>query len=145
MDMQACETPMSDHIFRFWKHLETEHVRILLDLRRDTSSVVYWGGSSFPDAVAKALVADRAKLRSEREAQTVEIDRLQKAVDHEIDNWKKRNRAACAAEAQLAEAVRLLDALLGLEKGSGEAAIAFVERHSADAPVNGDVAGGREP
>lgn len=31
----------------------------------------------------------------------------------------------------LAEAVKLLDALLGLEKGSGEAALAFVEKHSA--------------
>lgn len=67
MDTQACETPMSDHIFRFWQHLETEHVRILLDLRRDTSSVVYWDSSSFSDAVAKALVADRAKLEQEHE------------------------------------------------------------------------------
>ena len=33
-------------------------------------------------------------------------------------------------EADLAEAVRLLDALLGLEKGSGAAALAFVERHN---------------
>ena len=29
----------------------------------------------------------------------------------------------------LAEAVRLLDALLGLEKGSGEAAFAFLNNH----------------
>lgn len=32
----------------------------------------------------------------------------------------------------LAEAVRLLDALLGLEMGSSEAALAFVEGHRAD-------------
>jgi hypothetical protein len=38
--------------------------------------------------------------------------------------------------ADLAEAVRLLDALLGLEKGSGQAALAFIER------INGAVEGG---
>lgn len=67
MDTQACETPMSDHIFRFWQYLETEHVRILLDLRRDTGSVIYWDSSSFPDSVAKALVAERAKLMTEHD------------------------------------------------------------------------------
>lgn len=43
---------------------------------------------------------------------------------------------SCAEEREelrsaLAEAVRLLDALLGLEKGSGEAALAFIEAHAS--------------
>lgn len=59
MDTQACETPMSDHIARFWRHLTEEHVRILLDLRRNTSSVIYWDGASFSNDVAKALVKER--------------------------------------------------------------------------------------
>ena len=64
MDTQAGETPMSDRVALFWKYLETEHVRILLDLRREIDNgVVYWDSSSFSDAVAKALVADRMALR----------------------------------------------------------------------------------
>lgn len=31
---------------------------------------------------------------------------------------------------ELSEAIRLLDGLLGLEKGSGQAALAFIERHN---------------
>lgn len=62
MDTQGCETPMSDHVRRFWEHLTNEHVLIQLDLRRDTSSVIYWDGSSFSDDVAKALVAERNAL-----------------------------------------------------------------------------------
>lgn len=62
----ACETPMSDHVVRFWQHLETEHVRILIDIRRDhepDSGVMYhWDGASFPNDVAKALVAERKAL-----------------------------------------------------------------------------------
>lgn len=75
MDSQACETPMSDHIYRFWQQLETEHVRISLDLRRDSGSVVYWDSSSFSDAVAKAMVSDRRKLEAEHELmrRTLEI------------------------------------------------------------------------
>ena len=70
MDTQACETPMSDHVARFWQHLKEDHVRILIDLRRDTSSVVYWDGSSFPDAVAKALIRQHEDLVAAlREAQ----------------------------------------------------------------------------
>lgn len=37
------------------------------------------------------------------EAAANEIERLRKAVDREIDNWKKRNRSACAAERALQE------------------------------------------
>jgi len=65
----AVETPMSDHVARFWQHLETETVRILIDLRREVGHdapdgpSVYWDGASFGDDVAKALVADRVAGR----------------------------------------------------------------------------------
>lgn len=55
-----CETPMSDHINRFWELLATEHVRILIDIRRDhDEGPPHWDSASFPNDVAKALVADR--------------------------------------------------------------------------------------
>jgi hypothetical protein len=56
----AAETPMADHVAHFWNLLETEHVRILVDLRRENSGGVYWDGTSFSDSVAKALVSDYA-------------------------------------------------------------------------------------
>ncbi len=56
----AAETPMADHVANFWHLLETETVRILVNIRRESSSMgIYWDGASFPDDVAKALVADR--------------------------------------------------------------------------------------
>ena len=64
MDQQA-ETPMSDHVARFWSLLATEHVRILIDIKRVVGAdgpdgpITYWDGSSFSNDVAKALVADR--------------------------------------------------------------------------------------
>lgn len=58
--MEATETPMRDHIAEFWRLLETEHVRILVDIRRQTEAMTYYDSSSFGDDVAKALVADRA-------------------------------------------------------------------------------------
>lgn len=64
MDTQASETPMHEHVASFWRLLETEHVRISVDIRRDTGSVIYWDGSSFPDTVAKAIVADRLAVPS---------------------------------------------------------------------------------
>jgi len=49
-----------EHVERFWHYLETETVRILVDLRREMGNgCVYHDSSSFPDDVAKALVADR--------------------------------------------------------------------------------------
>ena len=64
MDGQT-ETQMSDHVARFWNLLATEHVRILIDIRRVVGAdgpdgpVTYWDGSSFSDEVAKALVSER--------------------------------------------------------------------------------------
>lgn len=56
----AAETTMSEHIASFWRLLETEHVRIIVDMLRNADSVPYWDSSSFPNSVGKALVADRA-------------------------------------------------------------------------------------
>lgn len=69
-DQGQSETPMSDHISRFWYHLDTETVRILVDLKRTVGvdapdgPVVYWDGASFPDDVAKALVAERDRFQN---------------------------------------------------------------------------------
>jgi hypothetical protein len=63
-EADACKTPMADHVAEFWRLLAAGHVRILVDSRRDherDSGVMYhWDSSSFPDEVAKALIADRA-------------------------------------------------------------------------------------
>lgn len=65
---QCAETPMCDHVARFWKHLETETVRIVIDLKRTVGAaapdgpLVYWDMATFSDDVAKALVAERAAL-----------------------------------------------------------------------------------
>lgn len=64
-DVGCAETPLKDHVARFWRHLETETVRIVVDLKRTVGidapdgPTVYWDGASFSDDVAKALVADR--------------------------------------------------------------------------------------
>lgn len=61
MDM-AAETPLSDHVEQFWRILEENHVRILIDLRRIVGEdspdgpVTYWDGAAFSDDVAKELV-----------------------------------------------------------------------------------------
>lgn len=68
-DTQAAETRIEDHVERFWRLLETETVRIGVDLKRTVGTdapdgpVVYWDFSGFSDDVAKALVAER-KARS---------------------------------------------------------------------------------
>jgi len=60
----AKETPMSDHIERFWKLLRTSHVRILVENRvdHDEGQPSHWDSSSFPDDVAKALAAEHEML-----------------------------------------------------------------------------------
>lgn len=66
--VEAAETQMSDHVARFWQLLKTEHVRILVDLRREICTdtpdgpVIYWDGASFGNDVAKALIIDRSNL-----------------------------------------------------------------------------------
>lgn len=65
----ACETPMSDHIAKFWELLSKEHVRILIDIRRDhdEGQPPHWDSSSFSNEVAKALVNERAQAVSQVE------------------------------------------------------------------------------
>lgn len=57
----ACQTPMRDHVTEFWRILETEKVRVLIDMHQPDSfgGAGHWDSSSFSDDVAKALVADR--------------------------------------------------------------------------------------
>jgi hypothetical protein len=69
-EQAAAQTPMSDHVAKFWRLLETEHVRILIDMRREVGvdapdgPVVYWDSASFGDDIAKAIAADRADALS---------------------------------------------------------------------------------
>jgi hypothetical protein len=92
-DIGQAETPMSDHIARFWKYLATETVRVLVDLRREVGTdapdgpVVYWDGASFSDDVAKAIVADRMDMLEALQGvvavadrKTVEFDRARAAI-----------------------------------------------------------------
>lgn len=48
------QTPMSDHVARFWKLLAEHKVHIVVDCVDENAS------SMFPDDVAKAVVADHA-------------------------------------------------------------------------------------
>jgi len=68
----ACETPMSDHIERFWETIATEYVRVLIDIRRahepDSGVMYHWDSASFSDDVAKAICADRASLKAKAAA-----------------------------------------------------------------------------
>lgn len=105
------ETPMSDHVARFWRYLQTETVRILLDLKRTVGTdapdgpVVYWDGSSFGDDVAKALVADRERLTAENERLRAALVAVLEDGTHEelgeFGYWVPSNRAVLAAQAEL--------------------------------------------
>lgn len=78
------ETPLSDHVARFWQHLRTETVRILVDLKRTVGTdapdgpVIYWDGASFSDEVAKALVAERAELTRLRQANAALVEDMKR-------------------------------------------------------------------
>lgn len=82
----ATETPMSDHVARFWQLLKTEHVRILINMRREIGidapdgPIEYWDGASFSDEVAKALIADHAASTNALE----QIALLDEADGHEL-------------------------------------------------------------
>lgn len=57
----ACETPMADHVKRFWELLETEFVHIVVNIQRlhDEGQPPHWDSSTFSNEVAKAVVAQR--------------------------------------------------------------------------------------
>lgn len=69
LDIRQAETPMRDHLARFWRYLETETVRVLVDMKRvvghdaPDGPVTYWDSASFSDDVAKGLVAEKEQLR----------------------------------------------------------------------------------
>lgn len=54
----ATETPMSDHVARFYELLATEYVHIIVNIRRehDEGQPPHWDCASFGNDVAKALV-----------------------------------------------------------------------------------------
>ncbi len=85
-DDQAAETPISDHVARFWKYLEIETVRIVLDLKREVGHdaldgpTVYWDGSTFLDDVAKALVTER-KENEKLKSQIMELNRIRPELE----------------------------------------------------------------
>lgn len=62
---QACETPMSDHVARFWELLAQErrvHVRVDTFHQEWFGGQGEWASSGFGDDCAKALVAQRDAL-----------------------------------------------------------------------------------
>lgn len=85
-DTQAAETPMSDHVERFWRHLKTE-TRIVLDLKRVTDGGwIYWDGSSFSNEVAKAIVAEHDRLTAENEKLKADIKGIGDFVDEILES-----------------------------------------------------------
>lgn len=66
MNDQAAETPMSDHIARFWDLLQTERVHVIVNIERchDEGTEPHWDVSTFGDEVMKAIAADH--FRGER-------------------------------------------------------------------------------
>lgn len=75
---QAAETPMADHLARFWRHIAENKVHIVVSMHRPDSfgGLGHWDTASFPDDVAKALTAEAATLRAEVERLTNERDNL---------------------------------------------------------------------
>jgi hypothetical protein len=61
-----------------------------------------------------------------------EISQLRAERDAADEVARTAGLYVAAMQEKLAKAIRLLDALLGLERGSGEAALAFIERYRAD-------------
>jgi len=82
-DTGPCETPMFDHVVRFWELLADEHVRILIDIRRDhdEGQPPHWDSASFSNDVAKAIVADKIQGRE------ANIVWLRNVGDEDNDCW----------------------------------------------------------
>lgn len=120
-DIQETATPLSDHVARFWRYLETETVRILLDLKRTVGldapdgPIVYWDGSSFSDDVAKSIVAERRRLTTEIERLTADRDNSNRLLD-ECRHERNVLQKICAERAD--ENERLREALTECAKAS---------------------------
>jgi len=113
----AQATPMSDHIAAFWHLLETEHVRILVDIRVDHDDYpeggprYHWDSASFSNEFAKALITSRQAaapqgrealddLKSHRstwhDALKAMLDNANKGpldIDNQRSYWKHELRA----------------------------------------------------
>lgn len=95
-ELKNCtETPMSDHVDRFWRLLETETVRLSVNIRREIGHdapdgpTVYYDCSTFSDDVAKALIKDR----DTRPASTGVREALE-SIDAILDAvWSTNDRA----------------------------------------------------
>lgn len=61
---KTTETPMADHLRQFWQLLAEGKVRVLIDTFHPEGfgGEGHWSSSSFPDDVAKALVAEHKRL-----------------------------------------------------------------------------------
>lgn len=79
-----CETPMSDHVERFFQMLEGGTVRILVDTEQ-------WHSASFPDDAAKAIAA------AYRSASNSGAEAFRSAVKMHIREEIEATRKACDA------------------------------------------------
>jgi len=62
---RAAQTPISDHVARFWEILRIENVYIALNIRRDhENGPPHFDTAQFGEDVAKALVAERGMRAS---------------------------------------------------------------------------------
>lgn len=74
----AAEVPVTELAANFWKLISTNHVRILVDMRRvighdNDQQSVYWDGASFSNEVAKALVAGHGREPVEGALQAIQF------------------------------------------------------------------------
>lgn len=74
--IEAAETQPAEHVARFWDLLRNNHVRILVDMRREIGHdapdgpSVYWDGSSFGNDTARMLLAEHDRSLHRTEPQT---------------------------------------------------------------------------
>jgi hypothetical protein len=86
----CCETPMAEHVARFWKLLAEGQVRVLVETHHEGCGG-HWNSSSFPDDVAKAIAADRRE--------TLEALKGVVAVsDRKTDEYDRAHAALARAE-----------------------------------------------
>lgn len=73
-------TPMADHVARFWDLLAANHVRILVDMRREhADGPSHWDSASYSDDVAKALLTERMQAATAIASLRERNDVLEKA------------------------------------------------------------------
>ncbi len=94
---EECETPMSDHVRRFWELLETETVYIAVNIQRDhEDGPPHYDTSQFGSEIAKALVADARAALAEAEA-TGEVCPANLSKECPCDSERAVDPQCCAA------------------------------------------------